>query len=536
MTVATNRLVLAGLTIASSTAFILAFPPYGIPVLPWVALVPLLVALRQAKDVTTACLLAALWGLASAYGITAWLPRAIAEYYQQPFLLGLGLFVSASAWMGALQYALFAAACRLVAGARSPSPFFVAAAWVAAELGRCRLFGGNPWGLLGYTLADPLAGPSASAIDGVLRLPVQIADLGGVYLVSFVLVAWNATVADLVVALWRRRAAPGERQESAISRLPAVAVLVVMSAVYGYWRVTAPAPSAAGPVVVSIVQGNVNLGATWRAELYGRNFDVYLKGTLEALDASPRLVVWPENSMSFFVEDEPLYRKAIARALTASGVQLVAGGPSHTAGGDPQYYNSAFLFAPSGDILARYDKEKLLPFAEHFPFGMIQFLRRSFGRVREFTPGSRPEPLPTVAGAAGVLICNEIMFAELPIDRVRAGAGFLVNLSNDTWIADDVYSLNHLAIGAIRAIETRRSLVRASTSGPSAFVDATGRVRAVSGSDRSAVLTASVSSASGLTPYVRFGDLFAFVALAVVVLRTLHSARGTARLPSGSSD
>ena len=514
------------LVAVSSAAFILSFPPYRFPLLPWLALVPLFVALHLARTTASAAALAALWGLLSAYGITAWLPRAIANYYQQPFLLGLGLFVATSAVMGASQYALFAAACHRVARLRPPSPFFVAAAWVAAELGRCRLFGGNPWGLVGYTLAGAHPGESSPQLmEWLLRLPVQVADLGGVYAVSFVVVAWNAAFANVLVALWRRRSTQTLDSSDAIRRMVAAAALVAIAAGYGHYRLAQLAASVTAPVEVAIVQGNVNLGATWRAELYGRNFDVYLKGTLDALRQSPSLVVWPENSMSFFVEDEPLYRKAIERALAPSGAQLIAGGPSHTAPSPPEYFNSAYLFSPQGNIVARYDKEKLLPFAERFPFGAITFLRRSFGKVREFTPGVRLAPLPSVAGRAGVLICNEIMFAELPVARVRDGAQFLVNLSNDTWIGDDVYSLNHLAIGAIRAIETRRVLVRASTSGPSAFVDAMGRVFASSLSDRSTVLTSGVTPSSVVTPYVRFGDLFAFACLAIVALRALTIGR-----------
>jgi len=510
------------LTIVSSILFVLSFPPYEIPVLPWVALIPLLVALRFAGSTPSAALLAALWGLLSAYGITAWLPRAIATYYQQPFLLGLGLFVATSALMGASQYALFAAACHQVGRLRTP--FFVAAAWVAAELGRCTLFGGNPWGLVGYTLAGAETS-SLHMLERMLRLPVQVADLGGVYLVSFVIVAWNAAVADVVVALWRRHCEDSSRTAQSLRHLALAAGIVLLAAGYGHYRLTHLSEAVGEPTSVAIVQGNVGLGATWRAELYGRNFDVYLKGTMEALRGSPSLVVWPENSMSFFVEDEPLYRKAIERALAPSGAQLLAGGPSHTAASPPQYFNSAFLFSPDGEIVSRYDKEKLLPFAERFPFGAVAFLRRSFGKVREFTPGVDVAPLPTVAGQAGVLICNEIMFAPLPVARVRAGAQFLVNLSNDTWIGDDVYSLNHLAIGAMRAIETRRVLVRASTSGPSALVDSSGRVVASSASGQNAVLAATVSASTVLTPYVQLGDFFAFGCVGVVLLALLAGWR-----------
>ena len=108
----------------------------------------------------------------------------------------------------------------------------------------------------------------------------------------------------------------------------------------------------------------------------------------------------------------------------------------------------------------------------------LDFLRRNFGRVREFTPGGPAALLPTVAGQAGVLICNEAMFPEVAAERVRGGAQYLVNLSNDNWLNDRKFSEITFNMIAFRAIEQRRYLVRASTSGPSAVVDPYGRVLA----------------------------------------------------------
>lgn len=109
--------------------------------------------------------------------------------------------------------------------------------------------------------------------------------------------------------------------------------------------------------------------------------------------------------MTFFLEDEPLFRTFIGRILQRPGVQLLAGGP-RTVGDGParRYYNSAFLLATDGGMLARYDKERLVPFAEYFPFASVDLLRREFGRVREFSPVATPTPIPTVVGAAGVVI------------------------------------------------------------------------------------------------------------------------------------
>src|SRR6185295_17055406 len=92
------------------------------------------------------------------------------------------------------------------------------------------------------------------------------------------------------------------------------------------------------------------------------------------------------------------------------------------------------------------------------------------------TPGGPTPPLPTVAGPAGVLICNEAMFPEVARTRVGAGAAILLNLSNDTWMNDAKYSAIAFDMIVLRAVEQRRFVVRASTAGPSAIVAPSGHV------------------------------------------------------------
>src|SRR5262249_61323858 len=93
-------------------------------------------------------------------------------------------------------------------------------------------------------------------------------------------------------------------------------------------------------------------------------------------------------------------------------------------------------------------------------------------------PGGAPPPLPTAAGPTGVVICNEAMFPRMVSARVRAGARLLVNLTNDSWLGDVQYSAQALDMTRVRAIEQRRWLGRASTSGPSALIDPSGRAAA----------------------------------------------------------
>lgn len=489
MTAAREIAVALGAAVITSILYAAAYPPYRWTASAWVALVPFLIAVRSVGR--RGAIVAAIVFPVLACALTiSWMPRAAATYYGQPFILGIATFLAIALVMIAPYVVAFTFLYRRVARhAHVAVPLYGAALWVCGEYARSYVLTGNPFVLLGYS----------QAAVGLVR---QIADLTGVYGISFVVAAVNVAVAEVCVAAWHGRGWSAARQ------LVVAAVLVGVMLVYGGWRVAPADEPGREATSVLLVQGNLDLGSQWRDELYGRNLDVYLRLTAENIrENPPALVVWPENAMTFFLGREPLYRMSIGRVLSHGPVQLLTGGP-HYIESDDAYLNSAFLVAASGEIEARYDKEKLLPFAEYFPLPQLDVLQRNFGRVREFTPGGPAPPLPSVAGPAGVLICNEAMFPDVAARRVRAGAELLVNLANDSWISDAQYAELALDMSVFRAVEQRRYVIRSSTSGPSAIIDPQGRIRARTEAGSEATLRGVVERRRTLTPYARLGDLF----------------------------
>jgi apolipoprotein N-acyltransferase len=134
--------------------------------------------------------------------------------------------------------------------------------------------------------------------------------------------------------------------------------------------------------------------------------------------------------------------------------------------------------------------------------------------------------LPTVAGAAGILICNEAMLPEVAAARVAAGAAYLVNPANDSWLDDPTYAALQFDIVSLRAVEQRRWLVRASTSGPSALVDPWGRIVAESRSQTRDLIAGALEARADRTPYGRVGDAFAGLCLAATLVGLVHATRG----------
>ncbi len=490
------------LTAASGALYGSAFP--GLPFLPdgwwplaWIALVPFLVAVA-AGGAARALGLGVWLGITSSYGVGTWMPAAVVSYYEQPLVLGLAIFLVCALWQAAWQFALFAWLWRRLARApRAWTPLAAGAAWVGAEVARTQVPFGNPWALLGYSqTAAPLL--------------AQTADVTGIFGPSCVLVGVNAALA----LAWRHGLAASR------GALGVAAALVAIVVAYGAVRLAAEdagAARAATPIVA--VQGNLDLGTQWKSEFYGANLAAYAQHTTTALAARPAsVVVWPESALTFFLERDASYRAYLAQLLSSVRTTLLTGGPRVVAdGGRETYRNAAFVVAPTGTIEAVYEKETLVPFAEYFPLG-DGLLRRQFGKVREFTPGHLQDPLPTPAGAAGVLICNEAMVGTTAGARVRAGATWLVTLTNDSWVGRRHYAEIALAMARARAIETRRWLVRASTSGPSVIVDPAGRIvdRLPFGS--AGAVAASIDGRTDLTPYARVGDVFAWACVVATAL------------------
>ncbi len=509
-----RRYVLPPATAALTSALLygLSFPPAGLHVLAWVALVPWLITLRRVT-LGVALALTILTTLSAFVLVASWLPLAVTTYYEQPLVLGVGVSLGVWAVTIAPWILGFTVAYRTLARRGGIGvPLTAAAAWVAFEIGRVRLLIGNPFGLLGYSQAQ------AAAL-------AQIAEVTGVYGVTYLIAAVNVALAELCMAVvWRQR--PVRR---AFVDLSFVGALVCAAVGYGVVRLhNETIQGAAEATQIAIVQGNVNIGSQWREEFSGRNFEQYVQLTRKALEKShPTLVVWPENTMTFFLEDAAGHQHTLGQLLGPGGVQLLAGGPRWVAAAaGAMYYNSMFLIGPGGNIMAHYDKEQLLPFAESFPFGSGALVRRRFGGVTQFASGTQIAPLPTVAGPAGIVICNEVMFPEIAAVRVRAGAGFLVNPSNDSWIPSPQFSAQALDMARFRAIEQRRYLVRASTSGPSAIVDPWGRILAQTETATQATTGGTLRAETALTPYARSGDLFGVLCGVATGVALLFPRRG----------
>jgi apolipoprotein N-acyltransferase len=471
--------------LASGAGYAALFPPFDRVVLSWVFAVPLYMALRGASR-RAGFALAGLFGFAGTLGIVPWLVPTLTGHFEwsraEAVALWIGIALAAMAPFTALTLGLSPRLRQPIARVA-----LFAAAWVASEWLRTHVGLASPWTKLGDAHAD----------SPRLR---QIADLGGVYAVGFVVAFANAAIAETI--------ARGRTGWGALAPLATAAALVAVSLGYGVARL---APPRASGFEVAIVQGNVESALRWNRASAGRVLHRYASLTRDALGATPApaLVVWPEHAIQTALDDAS-YGPAL-REL-ASHTPILMGAPRSEA---ERHYNSMQLLRPGGAIDS-YDKRRLLPFSETRPLGTLwSFGARGDLDADVYSAGDRAGVFDVAGRRMAALICMEALYPDLAREARALGASWIANPSNDGWYAGSGGAAQHLASVRFRAIETRLPVVRATTTGISAVIAPDGALLTVLGEGASGVLRADLPLPGDPPPYARIGDGFAIACLAV---------------------
>jgi apolipoprotein N-acyltransferase len=491
----------------------------------WGALVPLLIGLEQrARRAATA---GSLFRLGWLFGFVFfligmhWIALLSAVAITVPWL-------KYPAWIVAAAYlALYSGLAMLIAGAlarpagprwrgtaRVPLEFAFPVVFLCVEELRASGEVGFPWFQPGYTQHAyvPL---------------LQLASLGSVSLVTLWLVLLN-------VLLWRS-VTGGARLRSALGAL--LLVLVPWFWGLGVVQATTGPVAAADPArVVALVQGNVAGEIKWSGEHQPEILATFLGLSEEAAGRRPRpvLAIWPETATGSYLHKQLDQALAVAGFAARTGVPVFSGFADYAwdGNGRRRSYNSAGLFATDGSLGAVYAKRHLVPFGERMPFQrLLPWLGRLELGQAEWTPGERTVLFASPAGPFSSLICFEAIFPDLARADVRAGARWLVNITNDEWFGNSAALYQHAAMSVFRAVENRVPLARCANTGLTLVADATGRVVATLPVFKAGVLVTELPRPAAVgfpTPYSRFGDwpgLLSLVALAGLALRAVVRAR-----------
>jgi apolipoprotein N-acyltransferase len=476
---------LRGLALLSGCVLALAFPAAGAWWLAWIGLVPLVL----------------LCGRAVSYADAAW----------RSSLAAVGFFLILFHWL-LPHVGLLAVVVGIVAGAvwipfglatyrllREPSMARVALAavvlpsvWVSVEALRSWEHLGGAWGLLGLS-------------QWQVRPVLAVASLGGVWLLSFVVVVVNVGLATTIL--------PGAGR--AVRLLGGGLVAVVAALVLGYGLLR-PEPEVTGSIRVVGVQPG---------EVYGvdERLAAHLDLTRAAAGRGQDIVVWGQSSVPFDPAQRPDVVARVQQAAKAAGSDVLVNIDARAT--DGRIRKTAQQYGPDG-LLGTYVKRRLVPFGEYVP------MRPLLGRLLEDTaiakedraPGAGPSILRVNGIRVGPLISYESVFPDLRRELVRLGADVTVvqgslTSFHGTWVQPQQASAE-----AVRAVESGRCAVLVELNGTSAAFDSRGRRLAWMPPDEHGIFVVDVPLHTETTLYVRWGDWVPVTAGAITVMSILLPA------------
>ncbi|MEK6791467.1 MAG: apolipoprotein N-acyltransferase [Deltaproteobacteria bacterium] len=505
--------------VISGLMLVAAHPPIGVGLMAWIAFVPFFLAIDGATAKQSA-LLGFISGVVFYLGDVYWVVNSMYYYGNVPLWISVPVMVVLAAFL-AVYTGVFAWLVTAV-GKERPllGVLLIPAVWVSFEYLRANLFlfTGFPWSLLGYTQFNQTH-------------LIQIADVTGVYGLSYLVMMVNVVAYQWVKSV--REQGGGKP----LSGTGVAAIALALTIIYGFAAIGRVDGELlrSRQVKVSVAQGAIDQGVKWDSSYRMNTVDIYRKLSMKAAEDGASLIIWPESAMPFFlgqgVKETAEETRRATGAAKETNTYILTGAPAYNYNfktAEPGYFNSAYLIAPDGALIGRYDKVHLVPFGEYVPMkNVLWFVKKLTVGAGDFVSGHGAYPIAGFPhGSLGVLICYEAVFPEIAAEAVRNGASILVNITNDAWFGRSSAPYQHLEMSALRAVENRRFLLRAANTGISAIVDPAGRIKARTTLFEKTVLTGeAVFTKEWLTFYTMYGDVFAYGCLvfgaagAVVILK-----------------
>jgi apolipoprotein N-acyltransferase len=461
-----------GLALLAGFLFTLAFAPFNIAVLAPIALVVLFASWQHAS-VARAALRGYLFGLGSFGAGVSWVFVSIHDFghASTPAAGALtALFVVFWALFPALAGGL-AVRCH----ARK-NIILAPLIWVLIEYFRgALLLNGFPWLLGAYSqLNTPLAG---------------YVPLIGAYGTGFLL----ALSASIGVAILQHKE----------QRLWLCVLLATIWLIGNDLQTVKWTTANGQPFSVALIQGNISQDQKWLPENRLSTLLMYKKLTEEHWGTD--VIIWPETAIpAYLSEVEGFFLAPLKAQALAHHTDLVVSLPVEGQG-ENELYNSVVTLGKDNGL---YSKNHLLPFGEYMPWQPLSgyILHQLDIRLGDFTAGGDSQPLLRAGGHAFITsICYEDAFGDANIVGL-ADAAYLVNVTNDGWFGDSLEPHQHLQMARMRALETGRFLLRATNTGLTAVIAPDGSLLKQAPPFTTAVLTASITPMSGMTPYAHVGD------------------------------
>lgn len=447
----------------SGVLLFLAYPPFYLGFLAWVALIPLLYAVPRASSRGNAFVLGLIAGFVF-FAISL-------EWFR--YVTGIGWMLAAGVealFMGLFSLIVFEITKRRMKNKPLRLTFLeviqIGLAWVTVEFLRAKWpILGFAWNLLGDSQAYSLTA-------------AQSANVFGVYGLSFAIVITNC----FLTALLHPPAKTSKKKVPFLTSLAGnpltyLAALFILIASHGYYH-RRWAGEKTGDLRISLIQGNIPQSVKWEIIAREKILEIYSTLTELAGYDDPSLILWPEAAFPGYF-DRDLAAEDIKALVKKLGVPTLVG--TTLLESEEIAYNSAVLVGPDGVQKGRYDKLHLVPFGEYLPmqwaFPWFTPYAESLG-ISNFTAGREKTVFHILNEdmAFSTLICFEDTFPELARDFVTRGAQFLAVITNDAWFGKSGAAAQHVQASVMRAVENGVPVVRSANTGISAFISNRGEI------------------------------------------------------------
>ncbi|MDR1315393.1 MAG: apolipoprotein N-acyltransferase [Spirochaetales bacterium] len=492
---------------------------FGVPLLGCVCLAPYFFAVSRCKSAKQAVVCSVLFTLVSTPLSNFWL-----AFFKDFALLTIGSVTLAYSFLFIGWGVILWRFSRPGGLAGNPfRPLLIAAFWTVWEFIKSWGYFAYPWGLIAYPVNT--------------LLPVlQIADLAGIWPVSFLMALVNALVSETFLTMGKaenRLTGPGVFFSLKKNWLFCLGLAAIYTG-YGLFRMAGDIPSA-GSLRAVLIQQNTDpwLGGAQEKTLLSTQ-EMSRAGVAD-LDGKADIVVWSESSITVpyrqnrnRLESFPV-RDPFVPFVRSLGANLLTGNPIQTREG--RYQNGVILINRQGGIDGSYGKRHPVPIAEHVPFWELRPVREFFQKVvglGSIWELGKEDTIFVIRNGEGrdirfgSPICFEDAFPYLCRRLVTKGADLLINLTNDAWSQTDSAQVQHFVTARFRSIEMKRVLVRSTNGGLTCVIGPFGEIRQSLPMFTTARLSAEIPvfKEAGLTPYTVLGDWFPLL-LGIILLGVL---------------
>lgn len=504
-----EKIIFYAPAVASGILLTLAFPPYDLYLLAWIGFIPLMLSL-WARTQKEAFRTGFVFGVTFFFGTLYWIYHSIHVFGGVPFPASIAIVFLLCLGLG-LYPALFSCLfLSLIRKTKLPALLTAPVVWVVLEFLRSYALTGFPWASIGYSQYR------------FLHI-IQVADITGIYGISFLVLAVNGAIVDSVLIKRKLREMPLYPVGYAVIGMVTLGIAVFVSLGYGAWRLGQAREH--GSFSVSIVQGNIEQDKKWEPSFQKEVLDTYYALSKKAAENRPQLIVWPETAIPFLYDYDATNTEKLAAMQQSLGSYLLFGSVMlrERTKEKALLTNSALLLDPAGKLVYKYDKIHLVPFGEYVPLrGVLFFIDKMVAGIGDYVPGESYVKAGTEFGGFGTMICYEIIFPGLARKFFTRGGDFMVTITNDAWFGRTPGPYQHFTMAVFRAIENRKPVVRAANTGISGLIDSSGRIMAATPVFTRQILHGQVNMDNTMTFYTKYGDIFSYLCIVAFIIIMLN--------------